>query len=210
MLPGSWIEGEKQPGSCASASQLNITRHQGSLELSVKNNNHEVHTCIVILRNDFLTNSTNAHWHKPGDCSNLLITNTSAKDDFSQRTRHGREVGQTCHHLPTHLLRTLLTRTQQPSRLHHGRRSLQCPLLPHQSDHVCPSPSSPPFIQTELIKQIHGSRPPANIRHAGLELAIDAVFHLRSRAADIGVAHLEIACDAALSYANDYNELNPE
>lgn len=62
----------------------------------------------------------------------------------------------------------------------------------------------------QLTKPTHGYRSPTIILHSGLKLAIDAIFHLRSRAADLAVAHLEIACDAALSYANDYNELHPE
>ncbi|KAJ4424902.1 hypothetical protein N0V82_000405 [Gnomoniopsis sp. IMI 355080] len=53
-------------------------------------------------------------------------------------------------------------------------------------------------------------RPPADIRRAGIDNAINAVFHLRSQAADIAVAHLEIACDAALNYAHEYNELHPD
>ncbi|KAF3761353.1 hypothetical protein M406DRAFT_333421 [Cryphonectria parasitica EP155] len=40
--------------------------------------------------------------------------------------------------------------------------------------------------------------------------AVNDTFHLRDEAQDINIAHLEIACDAAVEFAHRFNEHNPD
>lgn len=39
---------------------------------------------------------------------------------------------------------------------------------------------------------------------------VRGVFHLRERAQDVGVAHIEIASDAAVAFAHKFNKDVPE